>query len=320
MASYLMYPWFVPLQQHMARAFAERQPASMLLASQRGLGVDELALWLAHALLCQDGQDFAPCGQCAACKLWQAGNHTDFLLLQPAEGKKQIGIDQVRELLPFAMTSPMVGQRRVIFIAQAQLMNQAAANALLKVLEEPPAKAVFILSSERPGALLPTIRSRTVRLDLRPALPEQGLPWLQQQLPAVSADQLQSLWSQSMARPLLALALAEEAAKQQSLQQVALAWMGQQQSLDQWLAAYKDWTMDEVLSCWLQWLSAWLARDLGLVADKLPWPPVEPQMLMQLYDSLLLDQQGLQQGQNWQQQAWLIDFAWRLRRLPRSVN
>lgn len=321
MVSELDYPWFASVKLRLEQACTLRPAASMLLAGQQGLGLDNLGRWLAKSLLCHRPQSFASCGLCSSCLLWQAGTHTDFKVLQPAEGKRQIAVDQVREILPFALSSPMVGRMRLIYIADAHLMNQAAANALLKVLEEPPSQCRLLLTSTTPGALLPTIRSRCVRFDLRPPSMPMAEQWLSTALPDTPADARRLLLQHSQQRPLLAQAMHQSWPTQQQLQQQALQFMSGQASLEQWLDAHKAFSMAELLTLWLSWLASWLKRDLGMQDDGAqPWPPVQVAPLMQLYDRLLQDQQGLASGQNWQQQAWLVDFAGRLRRLPSSAS
>ncbi len=151
-------------------------PHALLLSGQRGLGKTELAREFVAGLLCENPPaDGRACGQCLACG-WQAqGNHPDFRLLQPEamaeseggegeEGKKkasqQITIDQVRALDEFLSVGTHRAGLRIVLVNPAEAMNRSTANSLLKALEEPAPGTLFLLISNEPMRLLPTIRSR----------------------------------------------------------------------------------------------------------------------------------------------------------------
>lgn len=105
-------------------------------------------------------QDNSPCGQCQSCQLIALDEHPDLICLTP---EKQIGvikIEQVRELQQCIYTQPLIGTRRGIVINPSEKMNTAAANALLKILEEPPPNTYFVLIAEQISTILPTIISR----------------------------------------------------------------------------------------------------------------------------------------------------------------
>jgi DNA polymerase III subunit delta' len=103
------------------------------------------------------------CGSCAACTRIARGAHPDVLVLEPGENGS-IKIEQVREAIDSAAYRPFEGRRRVVIVDEADALIPAAQNALLKTLEEPPPSAVFILVTARPDMLLPTVRSRCIRL------------------------------------------------------------------------------------------------------------------------------------------------------------
>lgn len=112
------------------------------------------------------------CGECRACRLAQAGNHPDIFAVNPEEGKTEITVDNARSINHFLALTPHMAPRRVALIDQADHLNRAAANAILKTLEEPPAESFLLLVSDTPARLLPTIRSRCQRLTL--GKPERG--------------------------------------------------------------------------------------------------------------------------------------------------
>lgn len=121
---------------------------------------------LAQAYLCRSGPP--PCGRCRDCRKAAAGIHPDVSVLSPAEGKKEITVDQARALRADAYIRPNEAERKVYLIDPADALNPAAQNVLLKVVEEGPAYAAFLLLTGRPGALLETLRSRCGLLTLPP--------------------------------------------------------------------------------------------------------------------------------------------------------
>ncbi len=119
---------------------------------------------LAAAYLCEG--DTPPCGRCRACRKVGKGSHPDLSRTAPPPDKAEITVEQIRALRADAYVRPNEGRRKVYLINPADAMNPAAQNALLKVLEEGPAYAAFLLVSDRPGKLLDTVRSRCELLSL----------------------------------------------------------------------------------------------------------------------------------------------------------
>jgi DNA polymerase-3 subunit delta' len=141
------------------RRAVERPSHAYLLAGPRGSGVLEAARCFAAALVCPDGG----CGACNSCRRARTARHPDVIEVEPA-GTFVI-VDQVEEMMKEAFTSPFEAERKVIIVTEADRMNEPAANKLLKTLEEPPARMHFLLLSEAPDELLPTVRSRCQRID-----------------------------------------------------------------------------------------------------------------------------------------------------------
>jgi DNA polymerase III subunit delta' len=126
---------------------------------------------LAQAIHCTELEsDF--CGGCGACRAVQKGNHADVRLLEPLSNKRDISIQQVRELEKALSLRSFSGRQKVAIIDPATLMNWPAQNALLKTLEEPPQSCVLILVASNAGGLLPTVRSRAFAFSFAP-LPRQ---------------------------------------------------------------------------------------------------------------------------------------------------
>ncbi|USD39558.1 DNA polymerase III subunit delta' [Ferrimonas sp. SCSIO 43195] len=153
-------PWLEPSWQLWQQARAgHRLSHGWLLCGGEGIGKHRLALALAHSLLCEQGKD---CGLCRGCQLLAAGNHPDFIELKP-DGKV-IKVEQIRALLQELSHTAHQGGARVVVVHQADAMNGASANALLKTLEEPAPGVHILLVSDHVNRLLPTIASRCQRL------------------------------------------------------------------------------------------------------------------------------------------------------------
>lgn len=172
-----LLPWhqehFRQLQSQQA---AQRLGHAWLITGHQGTGKLTLALYLAQYLLCTKPEAGKPCGTCQDCHLFSVDTHPDFRLMQPE--KKLITVDQVRDTIDFAQNMSRRGGMKVLVFEPAEAMNLNAANALLKLLEEPPQRTLLLLISHQPGLLLATVRSRCQVL--RCGLPPQdiALAWL----------------------------------------------------------------------------------------------------------------------------------------------
>ena len=138
-----------------------------LFAGMEGVGKRTIALALAKAIHCSaPSGDF--CGECADCIRIQDGNHPDVRILGLLAGKKEISIQQIRELEKELNFRSFSGKKKIAVLDPATLMNLSAQNALLKTLEEPPQESLLILIASNGGALLPTLRSRCLRVSFGP--------------------------------------------------------------------------------------------------------------------------------------------------------
>lgn len=133
---------------------------ALLFAGPAGVGKSLVALELAARLLCESPGASSPCGECTPCVQVRAGTHPDFVRVGLISGKKEIGIDAVRQLKRAMLMRAVSGTRKLAVIDDADRLSIAAQNALLKTLEEPPHGAVLILVTASVPALLPTVRSR----------------------------------------------------------------------------------------------------------------------------------------------------------------
>lgn len=195
------FPWVTPVLERLP-ATVSTMPHAFMLSGQAGLGKRATALFLAKALLCETeraGQ--GACGNCPSCHLYDAGNHPDLRTVEVGQGdeqatessedesaapakkpSRQIPVDAIRALADFVAITSHRGRAKVIVIAPAEAMHPSAANALLKMLEEPPGSATyFVLVSHRPDRVLPTIRSRCFQVPFGVPAPDAALDWLKGQ-------------------------------------------------------------------------------------------------------------------------------------------
>jgi len=218
----VIHPWNRTLWEQLP-AF-ELLPRVLLLAGPDGVGKGAFALALANALLCQSttGRREA-CGACQACRLLETGNHPDFRMLEPAAGDDEddptsdeaparskagtpsrwIKVDAVRALSDFLAFSAHLGGRKLVLVRRADRLHPAAANALLKTLEEPPPATHFLLVSGHAARLPATLRSRCVQWLFGLPAPDTATAWLREQ----GAQHPELGLAQAGFAPLAALAL-----------------------------------------------------------------------------------------------------------------
>ena len=143
----LAYSWQMSQWQDLQRLIVSgRLPHALLLAGPDSIGKLRFARSLAGFLLCESPSQLAACGQCRSCHFQIDASNPDYREICPEEGKRQIGIDQVRSLQSFsAQHAHRNDGKKVVVIHPAEAMNVFTANALLKTLEEPSAGTILIL-------------------------------------------------------------------------------------------------------------------------------------------------------------------------------
>lgn len=210
MSNWSPYPWQETLWQGLiGRLSAGRLPHALLLTGPAGLGKRHFADSFSRAMLCDTPlDDGSACGGCRGCLLLGAGSHPDYLRVEPDEEGKGIGINPIRQLAAFQSLKSQYGRQRVIQLQPADRLNTSSANALLKTLEEPAGNTVLILTTDRPMALLPTIRSRCQQVIFRPlSEPSAGvLSWLRARLQSTDTSP-EVLLQMTAGAPLKALSL-----------------------------------------------------------------------------------------------------------------
>lgn len=154
-------------------------PHALLLHGPEGLGKRTFAWRLAQSLLCtHPGADAAACGSCHSCRLFAAGTHPDLLSVAPLGDSASIVIDQIRDVRRFVELRPHTSARKLVLLEPADAMNLNAANALLKVLEEPPPASVLLLITPQAARLPATIRSRCTPVAFIPPTAADAVAWL----------------------------------------------------------------------------------------------------------------------------------------------
>ena len=172
-------PWLGPQKALLASALAqERLPHALLIHEAPGAGGNVLADWVAQLLLCTAANK-PPCGSCSPCRRVARMQHPDLIKLQLLEESRQIRIEQVRELAADLTLTSHQGGYKVAIISPADALNRAAANALLKTLEEPTPRTLLILVATQPSRLPATLLSRCQRIHVPRPATDEAVPWLQ---------------------------------------------------------------------------------------------------------------------------------------------
>ena len=200
-------PWLLSHLREWISGAGEKGHAYLVVsedASEARLFAGQVAM----RQLCHAPQDGLACGQCQSCKAFIQGTHGDLLLLQVPDGKTAIGIDQVREATHFLQQTALYGAAKLLLVRDADQMTLAAANSLLKTLEEPPGNALVLLSSAEAWRLPPTVRSRCQLLRLPRIEKDPALKWLGSQVRG-SAEDAERLLDMAQGRAVSARLMAD---------------------------------------------------------------------------------------------------------------
>ncbi|MFC6631740.1 DNA polymerase III subunit delta' [Microbulbifer taiwanensis] len=325
-------PWQTEQWQRLGAQWrAGRCPHALLLSGQAGLGKRRFAEAFAALTLCEQPRDGLACGQCRGCRLWQAGSHPDFLRVEPEKPGGPLKVEQIRQLGSFVGRTSGREGARVVWLAPAEAMNVNAANALLKNLEEPAASVIFLLITDSPSGLLPTIRSRCQSVAFPAPGEEAALRWLHEG--GLDGQAARRALVLSGGAPLLALELAEpesREAREQFLSDLTALAQGNSSAVSlagRWESPPEGVELSQLLQFWLQWLAQMLrARSCDLTADeqvmgllqRLPGTGEEClRPLFTFYDQLLQARQALIGGANPNKRLLVEELAVRWAKLYR---
>ena len=242
------------IKQNLSAAASKNRFAHFyLISGPKGSGKHTLARLLAAALMCENLS--RPCGTCAACRKIMADTHPDFITVDDPE-HKNVAVKIIRQARESIFIRPNEGLRKIYLFPQE--MGMEGQNALLKVLEEPPAYGIFIILSDNPEKLLTTVRSRCTELALTPVAPELLKPWLASRFPNAAAEDLDAAIRRSGGYPGQAAQILESGENQapevDAFVQSFAARDGM--GLVNILVPMEKWKRDQALPVFEAWLSA----------------------------------------------------------------
>ncbi|WP_017444736.1 DNA polymerase III subunit delta' [Gayadomonas joobiniege] len=288
----MSFPWLEPLFDKLLRQYqrGHLHHAILLHSSVKQLAKGQLAVWLAHALLCTRPQP-AACGECKSCQLLNADSHPDFLQIR---SDTSISVAQIRQLVAAALQKSQQSGAQVFIVERCEKMTESAANALLKTLEEPGQQKYFILTSDAPARLLATIKSRCQLYSVTPPSLESLNDWLQDK--GIDKTQFSSLYPEFAASPLQALTLLEQQAadkKHQLLNDFKAFLSGRIGPLQ--LATHFDESLfDEQLDWLITALQLWLKKQ----AENKPKTPLSLKICAMQNSLIQVKMQVLNSGVN----------------------
>jgi DNA polymerase-3 subunit delta' len=246
----------------------ERLAHAYLFHGEEAIGKRLTATRLAQALNCEqphETENLDSCGACRSCQQIETRTHPDFFVIEPdrEQATRQIKIEQVREIEHQIMYRPLIGERKICLIDDADRMTIGAANALLKTLEEPPAHSLFLLISSRPAALPATIRSRcqSLRFTTPARTQVEAALILKREIPPADARFL-AIISEGRIGDALRADVNETRARQQEL--VDLVRPQSLQSVGSILSSAEAIAKTDRAQETLTWLTRWI-RDLVLL-------------------------------------------------------
>lgn len=297
--------WTHAIAEQVATSFArQRLPHALMLVGREGDGLALLGDFLRRGLLCREA-GIEPCGQCKSCLLVRAGAHPDSRVLEPEGKSLTIKVDQIRSIANFMHETPQQGGNKVIRLTHSEKMNTAAANAVLKMLEEPTPNTYLILESTSLSRMLPTVRSRCRLYKLEQPGPDEARQWLTDN----GIGQPEQRLAMTDGAPLAAARVTDEAIEQwdkqvscflQERNFTALAAFVQQQDPESLLNQTLLW-VDAAIRRLHRQTAAVPQRDEDLVQALQGLPTVS---LFRFRDYIVQLKQGLQQQANLNQQMW----------------
>jgi len=291
---------------------AGRCPHALLISGQPGLGKRQFAEAFSALLLCDQPRHGLACGECRGCQLRLAGSHPDILYIAPEKPQGPLKVEQIRQLGEFVGRTSGREGARVVWLAPAEAMNVNAANALLKNLEEPSGSVIFLLITDSPSGLLPTIRSRcqTVAFPIPPQ--QSSLRWMAEG--GLSGEAAETALVLAGGAPLLAVTLSEPEAQEirdQFLSDLSALSRAESNAVElagRWESPGEGADLILLLQFWQNWISQMLkarsadtAGDARVMSLLQRLPGTGPQSLRPLfgfYDQLLKARQLLSGNSN----------------------
>ncbi len=273
-------PWNTEIWQGLVERYqGAGLPHASLLLGNEGTGKRPLAFRLAKFLLCQAAdkkttKDASFCDNCHSCKLIDAGSHPDYFICDQEAKGKQIKVDAVRKLNDFLAKTPQISACQVVQIYPVEAMNTNASNALLKTLEEPSGESYLLLMVERLGSVMPTIRSRTQRINLHPPTIELAVEWLAKRLPSTPVEDLASALRQCGGGPLKADDWLREGLLAQDEAYISLmqGWLSGQKQLQDTSKLLAKFDLSDTINWWTGLSLDIMKLGMGAEASQLSHP------------------------------------------------
>ncbi len=287
-----MKPWLIEHQQRLSQQFSQHiLPHAILITGVEGSGKLQLAQWLIKLLACQkpvqaQGEPLHACGQCKTCLLERSDTLPDHLNV--IGEKTSLGVDEIRYANSFLQKTAQLGTYKTVLIYHAETMTVAAANALLKTLEEPTNNSIIVLLTDDVERLLPTIVSRARVLSIRPVVGKA----LIEKLAELSGASLESHYKGSQHASFVNLTQLPELTDQtvndefQHFKQTYLNFLYYQQGEHLLLQQLLN---NEYSLRWLEQITVALQRDqlLGLTKLAYKQDQLNAQVLNQLYKVII---------------------------------
>ena len=263
------------LKQRLSMSFqAGRTSHCYLLCGPEGSGNRTLARILSAALQCEGHS--APCGRCGPCRKVFANIHPDVITIDDPE-KKTVSVDLIRQLQADAYIRPNEGAKKIYLIPRSQDMTDNAQNALLKLIEEPPSYAVFLLLTDNAEKLLPTVRSRAVELRMEPVPRAEAMTQLREKFPQESQESLLAAYVRSGGYLGQAEALLQGAIQLPQTIQFAQSFAARDRyGMTLLLCSMEKQPRDKLMEIFLQWKQ--LLTDSLLVRSGIPGSPEATQL------------------------------------------
>lgn len=287
----------------------QRLPHALMLVGRVGDGLSLLGDYLRRGLLCKQ-PGIEACGQCKSCLLVTAGAHPDSRVLQPEGKSLTIKVDQIRGIADFMHETPQQGGNKVIRLMHSEKMNTAAANAVLKMLEEPTPNTYLILESTSLSRMLPTVRSRCRLYKLEQPGPSDARQWLTDN----GLERPDQRLAMADGAPLAATRVSDEAIEQWNRQ---VSCFLQERNFTILASFIQQQEPETLLNQTLLWVDAAIRR-LNRQLAPVPEPDEElvralqglPMVsLFRFRDYIVHLKQGLQQQANLNQQMWSEQLA-----------
>lgn len=199
-----LYPWLEQSWQQWQQ-LQSRMGHAYLLSGPQGIGVEQFVAKAVQSVFCQQTPVGQACGQCSPCHLFSTQQHPDYFVLKRLEDKKEIVVDQVRELVYTLNETSHQGGYKITWIDGIEFLNQSAFNALLKTLEEPTPNTLFLLTTHQIDCLPATIKSRCQLFNLTPPPIAEAVLWIQQQAPQADEKLIKRALRLNWGAPIQAL-------------------------------------------------------------------------------------------------------------------